>query len=232
MSWGFSAINNVNGVKVIDQNFRAYRVTSKGSFTLTTNGQVGSVSLSGDNPIVFWRWTAGRALYIGRPVGGVLRVANRGAGTTVVDWMMCSLDTSGATGGGYGLAVFDGSGRTVFSTTREYVRFRDSVRRATWVGSGDLSFSEWAWSASPGLDFPSDAYVMALHSSSAPKNASEYNATAHGRIGNNPQNIFSLLDTIPNSLAADLGIGFSMNLLPGTSSGVFPPFSLIASPPA
>lgn len=232
MSWGFSAINNVNGIKVIDQEFRAYRVTSKGSFTLTANGQVGSVSLSGDNPIVFWRWTAGRALYIGRPLSGVLRVANRGAGTTVVDWMMCSLDTSGDTGGGYGLAVFDGSGRTVFSTAREYVRLRDSVRRAAWGATGDLSLSEWSWSASPGLDFPSDGYIMATHSLSGPKNPTEYNATAHGRIGANPQNVFSLLDTIPNSLAADLGINWGFSLLPGTSVPVFPPFSLIASPPA
>jgi len=119
MSFGISA-KNADGDVLIDQNYRALRVFSRGQVDVSAGE--GSVPLNGIlNPVVF---VQPKGFEIG---GGFLSsteyyfVIDSSIGT--VKYAVCSLDSSGGVGGSDpGLAVFDPQGRTVFSSNREYMR--------------------------------------------------------------------------------------------------------------
>lgn len=129
MTYGISALKNANDETVIDANYRNFRVVAQGTATVQANvifnqpGVVISLPANSFAPVVFLQ--VGGFIMTGFYISG--GVYYGGLHTSValgtsIAYAVCDADITNDNPGGYGIAVFDAAGRTVFHSQRTYMR--------------------------------------------------------------------------------------------------------------
>lgn len=129
MTYGISALQNINDEVVIDANYRNFRVVAQGTVTVQSNvifnqpGVVITLPANSFAPVVFLqaRDFVMTGFYISGGVyyGGLHTSVSLG---TSLAYAVCDADLTDDNPGGYGIAILDAAGRTVFHSQRTYMR--------------------------------------------------------------------------------------------------------------
>lgn len=136
MSYGFATLNNANGDVVIDQDYRALEIFAEGTIT-SSGGGLSSINTitcpSGlTYPMFLIEMTAGKKYIFGIPTATTLKFTTDHSAGQTFEYKIAAVRNDANAGTGYGAAVWDASGRCVFSTARKYVRLRTALTPADY----------------------------------------------------------------------------------------------------
>lgn len=130
MSYGISSLSNDYGEVVIDPGFRNYQVVKTG--TMPSGGKI-YFNLPSP-PLFFLRMPIGGAFIRPRPV---TRTSAEAVGSAGMPYLLAHPSTTNNDGGGYGIAIRDGSGRLVYSSNNRYIDVQDALNFSVPTGAGN-----------------------------------------------------------------------------------------------
>lgn len=142
MTYGLGTFRNSNNEVIIDQNFRCVEVISSGTlsvgnFTQTNSATRLNFPFALQIPLVLWKLPVGGSnqFFFFQQQTTFIDVSQIGSTNFSLDYLICDIRTNNSGLSDFGLAVFDGQNRTVFSTNRRYLRGISTIENSSgsWV---------------------------------------------------------------------------------------------------